>query len=254
MKANVKSHLLIIVFFTYLPFSFCSSKNYKTEDKKGIKGRFVNNTVLNKIADTIPGGVPAYCFEMNFVSDDSVEMTNGFEDYKIAYTKEGNNYLFLEASWKGNMPFTLINDSTIILIDTAWTGITTFSEFKKVPDSKENKWVFSYYLNKQMVAGEYILYKSNKPTTQKVVFDADGHVMGLKDYFTYEICFSGDCIGETNPPANTISFISKNNEPIDYAFKIDKKNKKLSIYEIANPDIDIIGDRAIKNMIFDLRK
>ena len=254
MKSTIKTLLFLIALFTNIELALCACKGNNDGNEHGIRGRFVNNTVLKDIADTIPGGIPAYCFEMNFISDDTVEISNGFEDYKLEYIRVGGSYLLFKASEEGSMPFKLINDSTLILADTSWTNNAYNSEFKKVPDNKQQKWVFDYYLNQVMVVGEYTLYKKNKPLPQKVVFKVDGHVSGLDDYTTYSICYSGDCIGETLPPSNTITFKSNNEKTTDFAFKINKKNKSIFIFKIAPPLKDVEGERAIKEMVYELRK
>jgi len=254
MKSIIKTLFFIIALLVNMQLASCAGSGNNDGNKHGIRGRFVNYTVLKDIADTIPGGIPAYCFEMNFVSDDSVELSNGFEDYKLAYTKNEGSYLLLEASFKGNMPFTFINDSTLLLIDTAWTNNAFNSEFRKVHDNKQQNWVFDYYLNQVIVVGEYTLYNKNIPLPQKVVFKADGHVSGLDNYTTYSICYSGDCIGETIPPSNTITLSDNSGKAIDFAFKINKKNKALSIYKIEAPVEDVKGEMAIKEMLYELKK
>jgi hypothetical protein len=235
-------------------FFSCSNHEKKIEHIEGIRGRFVNNTVLKQISDTIPGGIPFYCTEMDFISKDSVDMSNGFEAYKLKYKKEGDNYLLLAASWKGDMLIKLNNDSTFTLMDSAWIHIPTGSEFKKADESKVGKLAFEYYLNQQMMEGKYILYKENKPTQQTIIFTASGNVNGLKDYVSYSLCYSGDCIGETEPLSNYISFINSKNQMFEYAFKIDKKNKAIRMYGIGPTPPDTKGGSAIEAMVFDLRK
>ena len=240
--------IAIALFFFYI------NKGNKPISYGGIKGRFINNTFLRKNSDTIPGGVPFYCTEINFISADSAGISDGFEDYKLAYKYDGNKYLLLKATFKGNMPFSFNRDSTITLVDSAWTCISTGSEFKKVTEAGEKIKNFNYFLNEQMIAGNYLIYKANRPSRQNVVFSADGLVTGLENFHTYTICYSGDCVGETLLPSYIISFKSNNDCITDYAVKIDKKNKTLGIYIIGTPIKDIIGERAIENRIFDLRQ
>lgn len=232
--------------------SSCASNANKTESSHGISGRFVNNSVFKNSVDSMS---PYYCLEMNFVSGDSVNIYNGIDaTYKIAYKKEDDHYCLLNASFKGNMLFTLNQDSTITLIDSSWTGVASNSEFKKVLEINGQEIVFDYYLNEAMVAGEYLLYKVDKLTQQKVVFMADGSVTGLEDFVKYEICYAGDCVEETEPSSNTICFSDSNNKETVYAFKIDKKKKALRISNIGSPIKDIKGERAILDLAFDLRK
>ncbi len=251
---NIRTALFQFVLFASMLFSSCINREKKPESFQGVRGDYVNNTVLKKIADTVPGGVPHFCFEMHFFCTDSVDIDDGISEYKFAYKKQGSNFVLLKPTWKGDMLFTLNPDSSITMMDTAWTGIAASSEFKKVPENKEHKWVFDYYLNEQMIAGEYFLYKDDKPTQQKIIFTTDGRVIGLENFVSYYICYSGDCVGETTTPSNTIDFTSSSKTQTSFAFKIDKKNKILNIYSLEAPkEKDIKGELIIKDKIFDLR-
>jgi len=95
--------------------------------------------------------------------------------------------------------------------------------------------------------------KNGKPTLQKVIFTTDGHVTGLENYLTYELCYAGDCANWTLTAANIIGFKGSNENSIGYAFKKDGKNKRLAMYNIAPPLKDEEGG-AILGLAFDLRQ
>lgn len=256
---NIKILLFLNVFITIMLFQACGNKKDMHKGNIVIAGRYINNTVLNKISDTIIlGNIPHYCYEINFIGADSVDINNGFEEYKLFYKKDSNNhYLLQKASYKGDMFFTISGDSTFILKDSAWNNIPTNTEFKRVPDNRAEKWVFDYYLNAKAIAGKYRIYKNNKPTQQYVIFKADGNVIGLKDYNTYNLCYAGDCLGETRIESNVISLSGNNTKSettCEYAYKMDRRNGILCIYALAAPIKDIEGEREIIGKVFDLRQ
>lgn len=255
MKKKNTANLLILAPLSLFLFSCGNNKNAakdaQSADSK-ISGSYVNITFLNNITDHLPQEIPLYCLELNFFSDDSVYVFNGFEGYKLAYKKQGDAYVLIDASFKGDMAFK-IQDSTLILKDTAWTGITGFSEFKKIPDVGEEIYGFERYLNEQIIAGDYLLLTTGETTGPKVSFMAEGSVNGFSDYNKYEVCYGGDCIETPAEPSYTITFYGKKST-VDYAFTLDKKNKEISFYELAAPIVDIKGYRQIQEKVFTLKR
>ncbi|WP_254563113.1 hypothetical protein [Dyadobacter diqingensis] len=225
------------------------SQNNDNENTK-ITGRYINETFLGSVSDSIPGLIPVYCYEMNFSDADSVDILYGFEQAKLAYKKSGDKYLLVKALKDKDMVFTLNDDHTITLIDSAWNGATKNSQFKAAKGDTD----FIHSLNQQIIAGEYNLFSSGKIAPQKVVFSADGAVKGLENFTRYTICYSGDCMGEIYPISNSITLSNDKNEALTFAFKKDKERKTLSIYHIEAPVQDIKGERAIKGIAFDLRQ
>lgn len=244
----------VIAIATTLFFS-CTNKENKVESF-AISGIYVNNTLIKNAAYTALLDVPSFCYEMNFLTADKVLLSyvTACSDTLI-YKKEGENYVLLDASSEGNMYFTLNQDSSITLLDTSWTKASIYSQFLKVTENKKTKReAFDYYLNKQMVTGEYIVYKNNVPTNQKIIFSNDGYVTGLKKYNTYYICYMGDCLFETVPTSNTICFNSNDTASIVFTLKTDKKNKRLQLYSLGEVAKDIKGSRPILDMVYDLRQ
>lgn len=230
------------------------SKTNLVQEQKQISGRYINMTFLNKTLDELPSAIPAYCFEMNFTGANKVNIFYGFEEAKLSYRKEKDHFVLLKAYQGKDMFFTFNRDSTITLLDSVWTGIAGNSQFKKMNKIDDHKWVFEYYLNDKLIAGDYILYKQNKRTRRNVIFKPNGKVTGLKNFVRYTLCYSGDCVGETEPLSNIITFEDTDNVTTNYSFKVDTKTRALSIYELSEPVEDIKGNRKVKGMIFDLRK
>jgi hypothetical protein len=239
----------------FLSITFLTGCNEANESNyEGLNGKFVNETFLKQAVDSIPGLIPVYCYELNFISKDSVDILYGFEQSRLAYKKDGKKYLLVHALQDKDMPFTVNENKTITLVDSAWNGATRNSTFKESTLETEQKWDFENHLNQQMIAGEYALFKGNKQSDQKVTFNADGSVAGLENFKRYNLCYSGDCVGEIYPISNSITFSNEKKEIFTYAFKMDKTRKNLNIYLIEGPVKDIKGERAIKGLAFDLRR
>jgi len=236
----------------FLLGSFFSSCNNAAEDEVKLKGKFVNQTYLRTIPDSIPGLVSAYCYEMDFISDDSVKVLYGFEEATLGYKKKGNHYELVNALRDKNMPFSFNDDGTLILTDSTWNERSENSTFSKSGISAD--WKFDNYINQKMIAGTYLLYKDDKPASQKIIFNTDGTVTGLQNFKSYKICYSGDCVAETYPISNNITFTDDKNVTSVFAFDIDRKNKTLKINKIESPIPDTKGERAIKEIAFDLRQ
>ena len=253
MKRKLTSHFqrltqISILFSSLILLTKCNQGGEK--ETTTLNGRFVNETFLKQVSDSIPGLVPVYCYELTFDGTDSVSILYGFEQAKLAYKKSGEKYQISKALKDKDMIFTLTEDSTLNLIDSAWNGVNQNSTFKQVKNSHN----FISSLNKQMIAGEYTLFKDDKSLKIKVNLKEDGSVSGLGKFTNYTICYSGDCVGEIYPISNSITFSDDQKETVLYAFKIDKTKSKLSIYHVEAPVKDIKGERAVKELAFDLRK
>ncbi|GLU55589.1 hypothetical protein [Dyadobacter frigoris] len=241
-----------IIFLSFVSLTSCNKENESSYT--GLSGKFVNETFLKQTTDSIPGLIPVYCYELNFTSKDSVDILYGFEQSRLAYKKDGKKYLLVHALQEKDMSFTVNEDKTITLVDSAWNGVTRNSTFKESTLSTKQKWDFENHLNQQLIAGEYSLFKENKQSGQKVNFNADGSVTGLENFKRYNLCYSGDCVGEIYPISNSITFSNEKKEVFTYAFKTDITRKKLDIYQIEGAVKDIKGERAIKELAFDLRR
>jgi hypothetical protein len=261
LKRNKAGQYLVYTLIC-LVFAGCGiNESNKRDGNTGISGRFVNQTFLQQVPDSIAGTIQGYCYELNFISPDSVMINYGFEEGTLAYKQEGDHYRLI-----GSIPFTLNTDGSITLSDsawlkrgdTAWTGAPLNSKFIKVPDVKGQKWVFDQYLNERMIAGTYQLFKGEKQASQQIIFNKDGSVSGLENYISYSICYSGDCTGETELASDQVTFKTRTGAAITYAIKLDK-NRTINFYTIGpmlkdNDGNDLKGGRAIEGKVFELRK
>ena len=252
MKNKLVNTSSIFRFLTVLPafaviFILGCNRNSEDENQK-LTGKFVNETFLSKVSDSIPGLIPVYCYQLNFDGTDSVDILYGFEQTRLAYQKTGNKYKIIKALKDEDMIFVLNEDEGITLIDSAWNETNKNSTFKK---SQIN---FVTALNARMIAGEYSIFRDNKQTPQNVTLKADGTVTGLEKFTNYTLCYSGDCVSEIYPISNSITFTNEKSEQFMYAFKIDKSKKSLEIYHIEAPVKDIKGERAVMGITFDLRQ
>jgi len=252
-KIILKFYLLVILLIALIiPVNECHGQ---TEDR--ISGRYINVTFLDQLPDQIPGSIPVYCLEINFTGSDSAEIYNGFEEFKLAYRKEGDNFLFVKAVQGNDLSFINNEAGVIILADSVWTGRPTKSVFRKVSEDNytgDNKWVIEKYLNEKMIAGDYLLFENTNTPGQVVKFLSDGNVEGLRNYKTYSVCFAGDCTGETSPVSNTVTFKTISNESVTFSFRYDRKNNSVVFYDLSEPVSDIKGERKILGVSFELRK
>ena len=94
-----------------------------------LSGTYLNSTVLDQCPAKMPVDVPYYALELSFASNDSVDISNGVEKYKLPYSKTEEKCTFKidSATQFGAMYFTALGDSTIQLYDSAWTKVNNFS-------------------------------------------------------------------------------------------------------------------------------
>ncbi len=246
------SALMAALILSTLFFS-CKTKSKRTS-QMGVKGRYINSAFLKYIPDSIPGNIFVYCYELNFNKADSANVFYGFEQGKVAYKKQDDKYKLINASQGKDLAFIINKDSSITLIDSTVTGSHTNSLFVKVDNIPGKEWVFEKYLNDKMITGEYVLYKNGIATPQKVQFTSDGQVKGLKPYTNFSICYSGDCVEETEPISNLIALKGNDSLANLYAFKINKTANSIIFYNIEAPIKDIKGNRQILDKAYEFRK
>ena len=212
-----------------------------------ISGLFVNTTVLNYLPDSLLGTTPNYCLEMRFINHDSINITSGFDGGNVFYKKEKENlYRIKNALFIGDMLFEVINDSIILLIDSAWTNTKTPSVFTK---AKSNL-TFENYLNDKVISGTYTWLNLRDSTQEKVEFTTDGKISGHNEFAVYALCYAGDCMSEATEKINTITLLGKTADA--YAFNINRETKVISIYQLASSIEDIKGDRKVEQKLYEL--
>jgi hypothetical protein len=216
-------------------------------------GKYVNATVLSKCPGMMPSDIPHFCFEMNFINKDTVEIDNGFEHFSLKYSAsaDGCSYTVHGATLFGDMVLTLDSDSSLQLIDTAWTKLKTYSAFKKLPSDHEGG--FETLLNECVVAGEYAIFENGNLRPHQVTLLANGQLNGFKPFLGYSLCYAGDCLEETDPPSRTIDLVDEKGEKHTFAFKNIEGKMALELYSIGPPIPDMKGGRRIGSMIYELR-
>lgn len=217
-----------------------------------LSGHYFNQTFLGTAIDSVPGLINTYCYELNFVSPDSVKVYYGFEEATLSYTKSGKKFAIKKALQDKDLLFSIDETDKLILEDSAWKQNDQNSTFVKSSSGASGQWEFPSMLNARMLAGSYEVFENGKLTGKKVVFDKNGTLTGLKDFTAYELCFSGDCVGEVNPISNNLTLSSAANSGTTYAFQFNRAKRILNIYNIEAPIKDIKGERAIKDVAFEL--
>ncbi|HJW31064.1 MAG TPA: hypothetical protein VJ508_17680 [Saprospiraceae bacterium] len=203
-------------------------------------GKYVNATVLKNCPAKMPYDVPNFCYEMTFKGTDSVMMDNGFEQFMLPVVSTGTpcEYKLTKASVDGDMLFTVSSDSTIELVDTAWTKVSTFTTFRK-PGGANASWDFKSYLNDCLVAGKYAWFKDGQLVPGEIELLPSGDITGMKPYVKYALCYAGDCVGMTEPEATTIDLIDDKGNMETFAYKKVDGKMSIELYSLgqpANPD------------------
>jgi len=228
----------------------CNKENTKT-DEVVLRGHYINQSFLDVVEDSIPGLINTYCYELDFVSDDSVKVFYGFEEAMLPYAKSGDKYAIKKALQDKDLLFSIDESKKLILEDSAWTQSNKNSFFAQVAAPSGTEWIFPTALNEKMVAGSYQIFEKGKATGRKVSFSAEGKVTGIGDFKSFELCFSGDCVGEVHPVSNNITLHAEAGSAT-YAFQFNTAKKILNLYNIEAPIQDIKGERGIKNVAYEL--
>jgi hypothetical protein len=233
-------------------FTAAGCNRNERHEAEPLSGHYVNQTFLGTAIDSVPGLINTYCYEMDFVGPDSVKIFYGFEEATLSYEKSGNKYAVKKALQDKDLMFSIDDTDKLVLEDSSWKQNNENSTFIKLASTARGQWQFPALLNARMVAGSYEMFEKNKPTGQKVIFDKNGTVTGLRDFTSYELCFSGDCVGEVHPISNNITLSSATNSGSTYAFQFNRVKRILNIYNIEAPIKDIKGERGIKDIAFEL--
>ena len=245
-----------------LAFLFSCQGNARKESNAenhtcNLAGHFVNKTALDKAQGGYGNEVDVtnyYALEISFSTKDSIEINNGFEKFSLAYSKTEKdcNFRIIKATQLGDMYFEALHDSLIILIDTAWTKLSSPSTFKRARKDGQDNWDYAYHLNDAVISGRYT-FTNSEGRPKQAQFLANGQVSGLKPYLSYELCYAGDCLEETKSPANTILFTDDTGAKT--LFTIEKSDAgEIKFYSVSEPKADIKGEREIGAMAFLIRK
>lgn len=248
--------------FTLLLFSIiivglfsCTEKTASSSKCKVPSGRYINSTVLKNCPNKMPYDVPSYTYEMTFNGKDSVAFDNGFENYTLPFSATANacEFLIPKASVAGDMIFRVTSDSTLELVDTAWTKVPSASFYSKVTNATQQSWGFKEFVNQCVIAGDYSLFVDGNLQPNQASFIVNGQLNGMKPFIGYAICYAGDCLGETDPPSRIIELIDQQGKVQTFSFKNVEGKMAIELYEIGEPKPDVKGERPIGKLKYELR-
>jgi hypothetical protein len=179
-----------LIFTLFIPLLFFSCQNKTTSSEKNscpLSGKYLNYTVLANCPDILPGEVASFALEITIKSKDTIEMSNGFEQFRMPITgpTDSCEYTILKASQFGDMHFALQGDTIIRLYDSAWTQIKEPSIFRRIDERKP--WGFVHYLNECAMVGTFNLIKEGVGKDHKVIMLRNGQIDGMSPYLYYEI-------------------------------------------------------------------
>jgi hypothetical protein len=217
-------------------------------------GTFINTTILDQCPNLMPADIPHFCVEMTFKDSTTVEVDNGFEKFALRLTPsaEGCNYTLNKATLYGDMELKVLNDSTLMLMDTAWTKLDTGTVFKRI-NVNGDVLKFEEALNDCLVAGEYSLFKNGELSPHMLTILSNGQLNGLKPYLGYELCYAGDCLEETIPPSRIITLIDDKGQRDMFVFKNIEGKMSIELYAISPPIPDVKGERTIGPLVYEFR-
>src|SRR5688572_10458580 len=248
-------YILLFSLFIIILFSRCKNADSIARAKScALEGRFINRTVLDQCPKKMPVDIPYYALEMTFDSTDTVDISNGIEKFRLPYVTAGKDCRFkiVNATRFGDMLFEVSNDTLIHLFDSAWTKVESFSSFVKEGNPVRQDWNFENYMNTCAMAGTYMM-KAADGTSSPVYFLPNGQVSGIKPYLSYTVCYAGDCLEETETPANLIEFTDDRGGTTLFAYKKPEDLSSVQFYKLAEPMPDIKGERAIGALAFELK-
>jgi hypothetical protein len=249
-------YLLYQTIFFFLIIISC--KNVETaggSNSCNLTGRFFNMTVLDQCPSKMPVDVPYYALELIFRTKDSVDISNGIEKYRLPVAKGKGDCQFkiLNATQFGDMLFEVKGDSLLLLYDTAWTKVVSTSSFVKLSNSAREDWSFENYLNNCAIAGSYTITSADGKSSP-VYFLPNGQVSGIKPYLSYELCYAGDCLEETETPTPLIEFMDDKGERVLFAYKKPEGQSSIQFFNIGEPKPDVKGGRSIEALAFELKQ
>lgn len=233
----------------------CTSSSDQRKACTTPEGRFINMTVLDQCDSDDISAIPHFCYEMTFKEQGKVLIDNGFEKFSLPYstTEESCVFKIAKASLYGDMYFRIEADSSISLIDSAWTKLSTATTFRRMVNAAGEDWSFEHYFNECSVAGEYALFHNGNLEPGVVTIMANGQLNGLKPYLGFSLCYAGDCLEETSPPANVMYLIDGNGVRETFVYKRLSGKMAIELYSVAPAIPDVKGERAIGPMVYELR-
>ncbi|MFN8343661.1 MAG: hypothetical protein U0X91_01580 [Spirosomataceae bacterium] len=219
-----------------------------------LKGKFINQSYLDRSSDALPGEISFYCTELIFDRPDSVMVKNGFEEYALHYAISHDTCFVKKAyQHKGelrDLVLLLTSDSSFVALEQEYTGSPTPAVFTKTSFFQG----FEYRLNQATVAGNYEWVSADGKPSKMITLAENGTIKGLPAFSKFSICYSGDCLSEPAEAAKVILLETAQHEVEFAVWDYEKKTGRLTIYKLEAAKPDIKGERAIKFPLFELRK
>ena len=240
-------------------FFSCNSKSGRDEKvQKSPEGNFLNYSFLNFVKDSLPEEARAYCIEVIFDKSDSAEFSSGFEIFYLHWKRKGDTLIFKDAFYaKGkfhDLKALLLRKNEITFLDQPYTDRPKPSVFRKLNIENHEKWKFAQALNKVMMEGEYAVLSIKRNDTLNVKFLEDGLLSGWDGYSEYEICFAGDCLGESKEPGNLLYLHNLKGSIEPFLMKARKQEGLFELYALGPASPDIKGEREKGNLTYILKK
>ncbi|CAN5371440.1 hypothetical protein BH11BAC2_BH11BAC2_10720 [soil metagenome] len=228
-----------ILLYSLVLFAYSACKSpVKQETSDRPTGVYINKTLLDSIdGEKLISDLPRLCEEIRFISDDTLEMNDGFETSMVHYSNNGQNNFILDFSDKYQFPFSMDNEN-LLLKDTGYLHQANGSTFTKSEKG------FIELVNEKIISGKYFL--ATGKTRDTIIFTNKGDIENWNSWKKYEICIAGDCTSMSEEPANIINL--SNGEAGDFfVWKIlsDSIKMALVLYPLSPELPDIKGERKI---------
>ena len=254
---NAKQFLPAVI-ATVLLASSCKPGSEKVQkpqaEKPSLSGRYVNQTFLDEMSDSLGFTPRYYCLQMHFVDSARVFIDRGFEGDTLDYIREGDSFKLVGASSLGDMSISTAEDGRLVLNDSAFTGTGRRSSFARLEEGQDAAKAWTRMINERMASGEYEIIDKGKTTGKKASLSPDGSVTGLADYVAYELCYTGDCLQTTMPYRNIMYLIKADGTRDTFAYNIGNGRKGLQIFAVGDPIPGTKGERKVLGIVHDLRK
>jgi hypothetical protein len=97
------------------------------------------------------------------------------------------------------------------------------------------------------------MFKEGNLIPGEITLLSDGHIQNMKPFVSYKLCYAGDCLEETDPPAQTIDLLDDQGVSQTFVYKRIEGKMAIELYSIGAPIPDMKGGRPIGPMVYELR-
>lgn len=225
---------------------------------KSPEGNYLNYSFLNFVKDSLPQHAKFYCVEIIFDQSDSAEFSNGFENFFLHWKRKGDTLTFKNAYCEGgkfrDLNALLVRKNEIKFLDQPYTGQPNASVFRKLEIENHERWKFSQTLNSTLMAGSYSVLSIKRNDTLNVNFREDGLLTGWENYTEYEICYAGDCLGESKEPGNLLYLHNLKGKIEPFLMTNRKQDGIFELYALGPSNPEIKGQREKGNLTYIMQK